>query len=122
MAERILVVEDDEQLGAQIVERLRGEGFEPTWLRDGDEAARADPSRFVLIVLDLMLPGMYGLDVLKRVRKTSDVPVLILTARDHPADRVRGLELGADDYVTKPFWPEELVARVRARLRRPVMQ
>jgi DNA-binding response OmpR family regulator len=122
MAERILVVEDDEKLGAQIVERLRGEGFEPTWLRDGDEAARADPSRFVLIVLDLMLPGMYGLDVLKRIRSTSDVPVLVLTARDHPADRVRGLELGADDYVTKPFWPEELVARVRARLRRPVMQ
>jgi two-component system response regulator MtrA len=121
MGERILVVEDDEQLGAQIATRLRADGYEVVWLRDGTEAARTDPSGFALVLLDLMLPGTYGLDVLKRVRKSSDVPVLILTARDHPADRVRGLELGADDYVTKPFWPEELAARVRARLRRPVM-
>lgn len=121
MGERILVVEDDEELGGQIVEQLQGAGYEPTWLRDGDEAAREDPTPFALILLDLMLPGTYGLDVLKKYRKKSDVPVLILTARDHPADRVRGLELGADDYVTKPFWPEELLARVRARLRRPVM-
>ncbi len=121
MSERILVVEDDEQLGAQIVERLRSDGYEVEWLRDGSDAARTDPGSYALILLDLMLPGTYGLDVLKRVRKESDVPVLILTARDHPADRVRGLELGADDYVTKPFWPEELAARVRARLRRPVM-
>ncbi|HEY8431864.1 MAG TPA: response regulator transcription factor [Sandaracinaceae bacterium] len=121
MGERILVVEDDDQLGAQIADRLRREGYEVTWLRDGSEAARADPSAFSLVLLDLMLPGTYGLDLLKKLRKTSDVPVLIVTARDHPADRVRGLELGADDYVTKPFWPEELLARVRARLRRPVM-
>jgi two-component system response regulator MtrA len=121
MAERILVVEDDAQLGAQIVERLEGEGYEVAWLKDGDAAARTDPAPFSLVVLDLMLPGTYGLDVLKSLRAKSDVPVLILTARDHPADRVRGLELGADDYVTKPFWPEELLARVRARLRRPVL-
>ena len=121
MGERILVVEDDEQLGAQITERLRGEGFDVEWLKDGDAAAKTDPKPFALVVLDLMLPGTYGLDVLKRIRAVSEVPVMILTARDHPADRVRGLELGADDYVTKPFWPEELVARVRARLRRPVM-
>jgi DNA-binding response OmpR family regulator len=121
MAERILVVEDDEKLGAQTVDRLKQEGFEVIWLKDGTSATRADPERFSLIVLDLMLPGTYGLDVLKLFRKKSDVPVLLLTARDHPADRVRGLELGADDYVTKPFWPEELVARVKARLRRPVM-
>ena len=121
MADRILVVEDDAQLGAQIVERLEREGFEVTWEKDGDAAKRTDPRPFSLILLDLMLPGTYGLDVLKKVRASSDVPVLILTARDHPADRVRGLELGADDYVTKPFWPEELLARVRARLRRPVM-
>jgi two-component system response regulator MtrA len=119
--ERILVVEDDAQLGAQIVERLRADGYGTEWVRDGDEAKKIDPSPFSLIVLDLMLPGAYGLDVLKRVRAVSDVPVLILTARDHPADRVRGLELGADDYVVKPFWPEELSARVRARLRRPVL-
>ena len=121
MAPRILVVEDDAQLGAQIVEHLEGAGWETTWLDDGDAAAREDPAPYALVVLDLMLPGTYGLDVLKRYRLTSDVPVLILTARDHPADRVRGLELGADDYVTKPFWPEELIARVKARLRRPVM-
>lgn len=121
MGERILVVEDDDQLGAQITSRLRAEGYEVTWLRDGSEAARADPGSFALILLDLMLPGTYGLDLLKRFRKASDVPVLVVTARDHPADRVRGLELGADDYVTKPFWPEELLARVKARLRRPVM-
>ena len=121
MAERILVVEDDEQLGAQTVERLEKEGFDVTWLKDGDEARREDPEPYSLVLLDLMLPGTYGLDILKKIRGRSDVPVLILTARDHPADRVRGLELGADDYVTKPFWPEELLARVRARLRRPVM-
>jgi len=122
MTDRILVVEDDAQLGAQIKDHLTEAGWDVTWLTDGDAAAREDPEDFALIVLDLMLPGTFGLDVLKRYRKTSDVPVLILTARDQPADRVRGLDLGADDYVTKPFWPEELVARVRARMRRPVMQ
>ncbi|MCB9596839.1 MAG: response regulator transcription factor [Sandaracinaceae bacterium] len=121
MAERILVVEDDAKLGAQIVEQLERAGWDVKWIDDGDVAAREEPAPYSLVILDLMLPGTYGLDVLKRYRKTSDVPVLILTARDHPADRVRGLELGADDYVTKPFWPEELVARVKARLRRPVM-
>lgn len=121
MAERILVVEDDAQLGAQIVEQLGRAGWDVKWIDDGDVAAREDPAPYSLVILDLMLPGTYGLDVLKRFRKSSDVPVLILTARDHPSDRVRGLELGADDYVTKPFWPEELVARVKARLRRPMM-
>ncbi len=121
MADRILVVEDDEKLGAQIVEHLEGAGYTPDWLRDGDAAARTDPSPYSMVVLDLMLPGTYGLDVLKRYRANSDVPVIILTARDHPADRVRGLDLGADDYVTKPFWPEELLARVKARLRRPML-
>ena len=69
-----------------------------------------------------MLPGAYGLDVLKQLRLTSDLPVLILSARNETADKVRSLELGADDYVTKPFWPEELLARVEARLRRPALQ
>jgi len=122
MAERILVVEDDPQLGGQIVEHLEGAGFDVTWVQDGDQAARTDPEGFALVVLDLMLPGTYGLDVLNRYRRGSDVPVLILSARDDTGDKVRGLSLGADDYMTKPFWPEELVARVRARLRRPVMQ
>ncbi len=122
MSDRILLVEDDGQLGAQIVGTLEEAGYAPTWLRDGDEALRVDPGEFALVILDLMLPGAYGLDVLKRYRESSDVPVLILSAREDTADKVRGLSLGADDYVTKPFWPDELVARVRARLRRPVMQ
>ena len=116
---RILVIEDDEALGAQIVEHLQGAGYETEWIRDGDEARKAEIERFQMIVLDLMLPGTYGLDLLKLYRERSDVPVLILSARQDTNDKVRALKLGADDYVTKPFWPEELLARVRARLRRP---
>ncbi|MEM9067575.1 MAG: response regulator transcription factor [Myxococcota bacterium] len=119
MADRILIVEDDEALGAQIASNLGDAGFETDWLRDGDEARGADVEAYQLIVLDLMLPGTYGLDLLKLYRTKSDVPVLILSARQDTNDKVRALKLGADDYVTKPFWPEELVARVRARLRRP---
>ena len=74
-----------------------------------------------LVVLDLMLPGAYGLDMLKDLRTVSDVPVLVLSARLDTADKVRALKLGADDYMTKPFWPEELLERVAARLRRPIM-
>jgi len=121
VSDRVLVVEDDAALGAQIVESLRGAGLDPTWIRDGDEAKRVDLGRFRLVVLDLMLPGTYGLDLLKRWRQDHDVPVLVLTARNETADKVRALELGADDYVTKPFWPDELVARVRARIRRPAL-
>lgn len=118
---RILLVEDDEKLATQIVGYLEKANFEVTWLADGDRARREDPSPYALIILDLMLPGTYGLDLLKEWRARSEVPVLILSARDHSADKVRGLALGADDYVTKPFWPDELVARVHARLRRPVL-
>ncbi|MBW2460391.1 MAG: response regulator transcription factor [Deltaproteobacteria bacterium] len=121
MADRILLVEDDEKLGAQIVEHLEGASLVVRWLKDGDEARGADLEFISLVILDLMLPGTYGMDLLKIFRERSDVPVLILSARNETADKVRGLELGADDYVTKPFWPEELVARVTARLRRPVM-
>jgi DNA-binding response OmpR family regulator len=118
----ILVVEDDEALGAQIESELRGAGYEVDRVRDGDVASRTDPTDFDLVILDLMLPGAYGLDVLKRMRERSDVPVLILSARQETRDKVRGLELGADDYLVKPFWPEELLARVRARIRRPVLE
>jgi two-component system response regulator MtrA len=121
MADRILLVEDDEKLGAQIVEHLEGEGFVVRWIKNGDEARRVDLDVLSLVVLDLMLPGTYGMDLLKLYRDRSDVPVLILSARNETADKVRGLKLGADDYVTKPFWPEELVARVTARLRRPIL-
>jgi two-component system response regulator MtrA len=122
MTDRILVIEDDPELGKQITRYLEEAGFEPTWITDGDEARGAEIGRFALIILDLMLPGTYGLDLLKRFREQGDVPVLILSARNDTADRVRGLKLGADDYLGKPFWPEELLARVTARLRRPTLK
>jgi two-component system response regulator MtrA len=122
VADRVLVVEDDEKLARQVVACLAEGGFEPTWVKDGAAALAQDPRGFALIVLDLMLPGAHGLDVLKEFRRECEVPVLVLSARNDTTDKVRALELGADDYLTKPFWPEELLARVHARLRRPVLQ
>ncbi|MBL0694617.1 response regulator transcription factor [Comamonas sp. JC664] len=122
MGERVLLVEDDPQLGAQIVEHLRGAGFAPSWWREGRVLAPGELPDVSLVVLDLMLPGTYGLDMLKSLRTFSEVPVLILSARNDTLDKVRALKLGADDYLTKPFWPEELIERVRARLRRPLLQ
>ncbi len=121
MSERVLLVEDDPELGAELVRQLERAGYVATWIQDGEDALRASPDAYDLILLDLVLPNAYGLDILKRYRLTSEVPVILLTARDHTSDKVRGLSLGADDYVTKPFWPEELIARVKARLRRPGM-
>jgi two-component system response regulator MtrA len=118
---RVLLVEDDEKLGAQICGYLREAGYAPTWIRDGARALETPAKPFGMLILDLMLPGAYGLDVLKRLRRESEIPVLILSARNETADKVRALELGADDYLTKPFWPEELLARVQARLRRPAL-
>jgi DNA-binding response OmpR family regulator len=122
VADRILVVEDDEKLARQVVACLGEGGFDPTWVKDGSAALAENPRAFALIVLDLMLPGAHGLDVLKEVRRQCEVPVLVLSARNDTNDKVRALELGADDYLTKPFWPEELLARVHARMRRPVLQ
>ena len=119
---KILLVEDDENLGRQIVEVLRSADLEPTWIKNGSNALGESPDDYALLILDLMLPGTYGLDLLKTFRVESDVPVLILSARNETEDKVRALKLGADDYVTKPFWPEELLARVQARMRRPVLQ
>jgi len=119
VSNRILLVEDDVALGQQVVQTLSQAGFDPHWVQDGDAARGLDPDDYRVIVLDLMLPGTYGMDLLKRYRVKSEVPVLILSARDDTADKIRGLKLGADDYVTKPFFPEELVARIRACLRRP---
>jgi two-component system response regulator MtrA len=121
MRDQILVIEDDEQLGRQIVDHLRGAGFEPLWWLEGHAPDAAILSSLRLVILDLMLPGTHGLDILKAVRAGSDVPVLILSARNTTDDKVRALKLGADDYMTKPFWPQELIERVRARLRRPTM-
>ena len=116
---RILVVDDDVNV-SEVVERyLRREGFEVEVVADGrvavDRALAAPPD---LVVLDLMLPGLDGLEVCRRLRALAPVPVIMLTARGDESDRVIGLELGADDYVAKPFSPKELVARVRAVLRR----
>jgi two-component system response regulator MtrA len=122
VVERLLVVEDDPDLGAQLKRDLTRAGYEVRWIRDGEEALAASLDGIALVLLDLMLPGAYGLDVLKKIREHSEVPVLVVTARDHTADKVRALGLGADDYVTKPFWPEELLARVKARLRRPELK
>jgi DNA-binding response OmpR family regulator len=122
MSDRILLVEDDDGIGRQVCRHLEDAGYEVEWMRDGDEAVHARPDRYALAILDLMLPGAYGLDVLKRLRSRGDLPVVILSARHEPQDRVRALELGADDFMTKPFWPEELIARVRTRLRRPTLQ
>lgn len=118
----VLLVEDDEALGRQVVQHLTTAGFRARWITNGSDALDERPDDYSLLVLDLMLPGAHGFEVLKRFRETSDVPVLILSARNETPDKVRALGLGADDYLTKPFWPDELVARVRARLRRPMLQ
>lgn len=119
---QILIIEDDKALATQIVALLRGAGFAPEWWSVGQPLDAAQASRLSLIILDLMLPNTYGMDILKSLRSFSDVPVLILSGRNDTFDKVRALKLGADDYMTKPFWPEELLERVRARLRRPQMQ
>jgi DNA-binding response OmpR family regulator len=121
MSTRLLLVEDDAELGGQIVQRLRDAGFDPVWWKEGRPLLAGALPDVELVVLDLMLPGRYGMDMLKDLRACSDVPVLVLSARNDTADKVRALQLGADDYMTKPFWPEELVERVRARLRRPTL-
>jgi len=119
VSNRILLVEDDVALGEQVAQTLSRAGFDPHWVQDGDAARGLEPDDYCVIVLDLMLPGTYGMELLKRYRQKSDVPVLMLSARDGTADKVRAFQLGADDYVTKPFFPEELVARLQACLRRP---
>lgn len=116
---RLLLVEDDEAIIEVLTLGLRYEGFEVDVARDGSEALRSHRSRlYDLIMLDLMLPELDGLSVLSRIRQTSDVPVIVITARDAVEDRVLGLQEGADDYVTKPFEFPELIARVNAVLRR----
>jgi DNA-binding response OmpR family regulator len=117
--ERILVVDDEAGIREMVGAYLRNEGFEVDEATDGESALerfrRTPPD---LIVLDLRLPGIDGLDVLRQIRRSSSVYVIALTARSDEADKLVGLELGADDYITKPFSPRELVARVRAVLRR----
>ena len=119
MAERILLVEDEEKLSRMVELELRYEGYEVEKAFDGRTGLeRALAGDFDLILLDIMLPALSGMEVLRRLRKERQTPVIMLTARDAVVDKVSGLDAGADDYVTKPFAIEELLARIRAALRK----
>jgi len=119
MKPKILIVEDEPGIADTLQYALRTDGFEPAWCATGEEGLRhiaaAAPA---LVILDVGLPDASGFEIFKRIRATSEVPVVFLTARSDEIDRVVGLELGADDYIAKPFSPRELVARVRSVLRR----
>jgi two-component system, OmpR family, response regulator RegX3 len=117
--DRILIVEDEASLAESVRYNLEREGYAATVVGDGRSALeRFRVEHPALVILDLMLPEVSGLDVCRQIRSESDVPIIIVTAKDSEADKVTGLELGADDYVTKPFSVRELVSRVRANLRR----
>lgn len=119
MTTKILIIEDDPSIGKLLRRALLLEGYEARLVKDGLEGIRAFHEETPdLIILDLMLPGIDGIEVCKRIREESDTPILMLTARDTVEDRVLGLDSGADDYVVKPFDIDELLARVRAQLRR----
>jgi len=117
--ERILVIDDDVELCNLVGEYLHAEGFAVECVHEGESGLKkAAAGEYLLAVLDVMLPGINGFEVLRRIRATSRLPVLLLTARGEDVDRIVGLEIGADDYLPKPFNPRELVARIRAILRR----
>ena len=121
---KILLVEDEEKLARVVELELRYEGYEVEKAFDGREGLeKALSGDFDLILLDIMLPSLSGMEVLRRLRRESQVPVIMVTARDNVVDKVSGLDSGADDYITKPFEIEELLARIRAALRkRPARQ
>ena len=120
---RILIVEDEPGIADTLQYALRTDGFEPAWCATGEEALqRIGESAPALVILDVGLPDASGFEIFKRIRETSEVPVVFLTARSDEIDRVVGLELGADDYIAKPFSPRELVARVAAVLRRRMVR
>src|SRR5712692_2895795 len=117
--QKVLVVDDEEHIVELARRYLTREGYQVEGVADGAQAlARFGQLKPDLVVLDIMLPGMDGLTICREIRKTSQVPIIMLTARDEVTDKVVGLELGADDYLTKPFHPQELVARAKALLRR----
>jgi len=119
MAERILVVEDEEKIARFLELELQYEGYEVEKTADGRRGLEvAETKQHDLVLLDILLPGLNGLEVLRRLRRTSDVPVIMLTAKDAVMDKVTGLDMGADDYITKPFAIEELLARIRAVFRK----
>jgi DNA-binding response OmpR family regulator len=118
-ATRVLVVDDDPNIRSLLRLYLERERLQVVEAVDGSAAlAKVDASRFDLVLLDVMLPGIDGMEVCRRLRETTEVPIILLTARSGDSDKVVGLDLGADDYVVKPFSPRELMARVRAQLRR----
>src|SRR5512138_3210586 len=117
--DHILLIDDDIELCQLLTEYLGPEGFEVFAVHNGQEGLeKALSGEYSLIVLDIMLPGINGLEVLQRVRSHIGIPILMLTARGEDVDRIVGLEMGADDYLPKPFNPRELIARIRAVLRR----
>jgi DNA-binding response OmpR family regulator len=119
MNAKILIVEDEEKLARFIELELGYEGYDVTKAFDGRNGLElAEPGAFDLVLLDIMLPGISGLEVLRRLRRGTSMPVILLTARDSVVDKVQGLDVGADDYITKPFAIEELLARIRAALRK----
>ena len=119
MRARVLVVDDDPALAEMLGIVLRSEGFLPSFVADGERALGAfRDARPDIVLLDLMLPGMSGIDICRAIRAESGIPIVMLTARTDTIDVVVGLESGADDYVSKPFKPQELIARIKARLRR----
>jgi DNA-binding response OmpR family regulator len=121
--ERVLVIDDDAELCQLVTRYLTREGFDITWASSGNAGVgRALAEDYALIMLDVMMPDTDGFDVLRRIRQHSRTPVLMLTARGDTHDRILGLEMGADDYLPKPFDPAELVARIRAILRRSANQ
>jgi two-component system response regulator CpxR len=121
--ERVLVIDDDAELCQLVTRYLTREGFDITWASSGTAGVeRVLAENYALIMLDVMMPDTDGFDVLRRIRQHSRTPVLMLTARGDTHDRIQGLEMGADDYLPKPFDPAELVARIRAILRRAVPQ
>tara|TARA_B100000686_G_C16790540_1_gene978385 strand:- start:2616 stop:3317 length:702 start_codon:yes stop_codon:yes gene_type:complete len=119
----ILMIDDDRDLGAMVSDYLAGDHLKVTVANSGESGLIAfKANNFDLLILDIMMPGMSGLDVLKSIRQTSNVPVIMLTARGDDVDRIIGLEFGADDYLPKPFNPRELIARIKAILRRSQQQ
>ncbi len=122
MAQKILIADDDPVVHESLTIYLKAEGFEVVDAFDGEQALKSITPEIVLCVLDIMMPKMSGIEVCREIRKTSQLPVLMLTAKGEEIDRIVGLELGADDYIVKPFSPREVVARIKAVLRRATEQ
>ncbi len=118
-SQKILIIDDDENICQLISIYLKKDGLDPEIYNDGESALkRLHETTFDLVLLDIMMPGIDGYETLRRLREFSDVPVIMLSARGEPSDKISGLDYGADDYITKPFEPQELVARIHAILRR----